>query len=216
MKVKLKVLQGKLKGTQGENAGLEVTISKARFVIGTAGDCHMRCPSSVISPHHCAITLSNGEVRLHDLDSESGTFLNDERVTPEQIVQSGDRMRIGRLEFEVLIEQAANAAKADKVDEFVSEMLAQADEEERATRIADPELRQFHLDPNETDETDDHEQIEPEETDKLSKLRKKLPPKKPPGKLPPPPKITSESSVSAAEETLQKIFEKPKPKRPNV
>lgn len=212
MKVKLKVVHGKLKGKGGENAGLEVAISKSRFVIGTAGDCHMRCPSSVISPHHCEISVRGGEVRLRDLDSESGTYLNDERIGPEQTVRAGDRLRVGRLEFEVVIERSAGNAKADKVDEFVSELLVQADEEERATRIADPELRQFHLDPS---EPNDRAPEEPEETDKLSRLRKRLPKKKPPGKLPPPPKLTSESSVSAAEETLQKIFEKPKPKRPN-
>ncbi|MEO8493703.1 MAG: FHA domain-containing protein [Planctomycetota bacterium] len=212
MKVKLKVVQGKLKGKSGESAGLEVAISKARFVIGTASDCHMRCPSSVISPHHCEISVRDGEVRLRDLDSETGTFLNDERIAPERIVQSGDRMRVGRLEFEVNIEQAASTRKADEVDDFVSELLGQADEEERAVRMADPELRQFHLDSSEPPSDD---QAEPEKEDKLTALRKKLPPKRPPGKLPPAPEITAKSSVSAAEETLKKIFEKPKPNRPN-
>ncbi len=212
MKVKLKVVQGKLKGKSGESAGLEVAISKARFVIGTAADCHMRCPSSIISPHHCEITVSRGEVRLRDLDSETGTYLNDERIAPERIVQSGDRMRVGRLEFEVCIEQAAGTRKADEVADFVSELLVQADKEERAVRMADPKLRQFHLDPS---EPDGDEQAEPKKEDKLTALRKKLPPKRPPGKLPRAPEITSESSVSAAEETLKKIFEKPKPNRPN-
>ncbi len=212
MNVKLKVVQGKLKGKGGESAGLEVVISKARFVIGTAEDCHMRCPSTVISPHHCAIMVSNGEVRLRDLDSESGTYLNDERIASERIVQAGDRMRVGRLEFEIVIEQSASSTKADPVDEFVSEMLAQADEEERAVRKSDPELRQYHLEPNKPNTA---EPVAPEKEDKLTALRKKVPPKKKPGKLPPPPAITAESSTSAAEETLKKIFEKPTPKRPN-
>jgi len=212
MNVKLKVVQGKLKGKGGENAGLEVAISKPRFVIGTARDCHMRCPSKVISSHHCEITVSGGNVRLQDLDSESGTFLNDERIASERIVQAGDRLRVGRLEFEVVIEQTASTTKSDPVDEFVSDLLARADEEDRAVRRSDPELRQFHLDPN---ETNNDEQVEPEKEDKLTALRKRVPPKKPPGKLPPRPAITSESSTSAAEETLKKIFEKPTPKPPN-
>lgn len=211
MKVKLKVVQGKLKGKSGESAGLEVVISKSRFVIGTAEDCHMRCPSSVISPHHCEITVRDGEVRLRDLDSESGTFLNDERVAAEQLVHAGDRFRVGRLQFEILIERSDRASKQDPVDEFVSEMLAQADEEERVVRMSDPVLRQFHLEPDEPN----NEPAEPEKEDKLTAMRKKVPQKKPPGKLPPPPAITAESSTSAAAETLKKIFEKPKPKRPD-
>ncbi|MBC8353007.1 MAG: FHA domain-containing protein [Planctomycetes bacterium] len=211
MNVKLRVVQGKLKGKSGESAGFEVAISKSRFVIGTASDCHMRCPSSVISPHHCEITVRNGDVRLRDLESESGTFLNDHRIDTERLVQSGDQFRVGRLEFEVVIERSNDNTKSDPVDDFVSDMLAQADEEERAVRLSDPELRQFHLDPN---KSSDDEPAEPEEEDKLAAMRKKLPPKKPPGKLPPPPTFTAESSVSAAEATLQKIFEKPKPKGP--
>jgi len=99
MKVKLKVVHGKLKGKGGESAGLEVAISKARFVIGTADDCHMRCPSSVISPHHCEITVRDGKVRLRDLDSESGTFLNDERIAlPDDLVARLEgKSSLGRL-----------------------------------------------------------------------------------------------------------------------
>lgn len=210
MNVKLKVVQGKLKGKDGASAGLEVGIAKSRFVIGTAGDCHMRCPSDVISPHHCEIIIQNDEVRLRDLDSDSGTFVNDERLATERILQTGDRMRVGRLEFDVLIEKADKSVKSDPVDEFVSDMLVQADEEERASRMADPEVRQFHLDPNKAAE----QLPEPVEEDRLTALRKKLPQKKPPGKLPPPPAITADSTISAAEQTLQKIFEKPKPKGP--
>ncbi|HUG68785.1 MAG TPA: FHA domain-containing protein, partial [Pirellulaceae bacterium] len=179
MKVKLKVVQGKLKGKGGESAGLEVTISKARFVIGTASDCHMRCPSSLISHHHCEITVSDGKVKLRDLDSESGTFLNDERLAREEIVKSGDRMRVGRLEFEILVERSANTTKADTVDDYVSDMLVQADNEERAVRRSAPELRQFRLAANETN-SDEQQQVEPEKEDRQAALRKKLPPKRPP------------------------------------
>lgn len=209
MNVKLKVVQGKLKGKDGENAGLEVAISKSRFVIGTATDCNMRCPSSTISPHHCEITVRDGKVRLRDLDSESGTYVNDERIGSERLIQAGDRLRVGRLEFEALIELPAPSKKADAVDDYVSDMLAQADEEERATRMATPELRQFHLNANDAI----NEPAEPEEDDRATALRKKLPQKKPPGKLPPKPSITAESSVSAAEQTLEKLL-KPKPKGP--
>ena len=47
MNVKLKVRHGKLQSRKGDNAGLEVPISKSRFVIGTADDCQMR-----VSQHH--------------------------------------------------------------------------------------------------------------------------------------------------------------------
>ncbi len=208
MNVKLKVVQGKLKGKDGESAGLEVEIAKTRFVIGTASDCNMRCPSSTISEHHCELLKDGDKVLLRDLGSDSGTFLNDEQIASATIVQAGDRMRVGRLEFDIVIEDLD--LQADPVDDLVSEMLVQADEEERASRLADPDRRQFHLDPNEANVA---EGVESEEEDKLTRLRKKVPEKKPPGKLPPAPSITAESTISAAEQTLEKILEKPKTPR---
>lgn len=209
MKVKLKVLHGKLQSRAGGSAGLEVTISKRRFVIGTAADCQMRCSSSAISEHHCSISVDGDQILLSDLDSETGTFLNDFRIESERLLQHGDRIRVGRLEFELDVDRSEDVAprEPDRVDELVSDMLVEADEEERATRLADPQLRQFQIDP----QTAAQAEAEPEEEDRLTKLRKKIPPKKPPGKLPTPPAVTAEDTVSAAEESLKKLLEKPKP-----
>jgi len=214
MTVKLKVLHGKLKGKDG-SATLDVEIKKRSFVIGAAEDCQMRCPSGSISPHHCEIVVAESEVRLRDLGSDSGTFLNEQRVEVERLLQSGDRLRIGRLEFELVIEAsaAAHVSKGNAVDEFVSELLVEADEEERATRIADPRLREFHLEEVAKQEHTEEPAEESAEEDRESALRKKLPRKGKPGKLPKPPSFTAEDTVSAAEQTLKKIFEQPKTKR---
>ena len=211
MKVKLKVRHGKLQSREGDNAGLEVPISKSRFVIGTAADCQMRCPSTTISEHHCEIVLDGDQILLRDLDSETGTFLNDFRIDQERLLQAGDLLRVGRLEFEVHIEPTVSLAEraADPVDDLVSDMLVEADEEERASRLADPQARRYKIDPQDAP----NQSEEPEKEDRLTALRKKIPPKKPPGKLPPPPAITSDDSVSAAEESLKKMLEKPKPKK---
>ena len=207
MIVKLKVRHGKLQSRQGESAGMEVPVT-SRFVIGTAEDCQMRCPSAAISEHHCEIVVDGDQIRLRDLDSETGTFLNDFRIDRERLLQDGDRLRVGRLEFELGIEESVPTTdrSSDPVDELVSDMLVEADEQERASRLADPAARRYQIDPQDTTASSD----EPEEEDRLSALRKKIPPKKPPGKLPPPPTITADDTISAAEESLKKLLEKPK------
>ncbi|MBP85115.1 MAG: hypothetical protein CMJ64_00085 [Planctomycetaceae bacterium] len=209
MNVKLRVLHGKLRSREGGSAGLEVPISKSRFVIGTAEDCQMRCPSTTISEHHCEIVIDGDQILLRDLDSETGTFLNDFRIDQERLLQPGDRLRVGRLEFELDVERSVSKAtrEADPVDDLISNMLVEADEEERATRLADPQARHFKIDPQDAAAEPD----EPEEEDRLTALRKKIPPKKPPGKLPPQPTITADDTISAAAETLKKLLEKPKP-----
>ena len=60
-------------------------------------------------------------------------------------------MRIGRLEFEVLIEETAPVAKptlepeSDAAGEEISDLLARADERERMIRQEHPELRVLHV-----------------------------------------------------------------------
>jgi pSer/pThr/pTyr-binding forkhead associated (FHA) protein len=177
----------------------------------------MRCRSSTISAHHCEIRFESDAAIVQDLYSETGTFVNDERVHREQALRAGDCLRVGRLEFEVLVESDAGpgeteppAAKTDPVDDYVSDLLVEADEQDRARRLEDPESRQFRPTPatvkpgaSQDDQTQSAQQEE-----KKKKLQR--PAKKPPAKLPPPPPITADNTVDAAEETLKKLFTKDK------
>jgi pSer/pThr/pTyr-binding forkhead associated (FHA) protein len=217
MIVKLRILHGKLENRQGRSVGQDVKVRGPRFVIGSDPDCSMRCQSSTVSAHHCEIRIESDSAFVQDLYSETGTFVNDERVHREQVLKAGDILRIGRLEFEVLVEAGAKggapkpaAAKADPVDDYISDLLVEADEEDRARRLEDPEARHFRPDPAAADAETSQDSEEPgaEEDPKKKKLQR--PKKKPPAKLPPPPPITADNTVDAAEETLKKLFTKDK------
>ena len=90
--------------------------------------------------------IDGDQILLRDLDSETGTFLNDFRIEQERLLQDGDRLRVGRLEFELGIEQTVSVAERakDPVDELVSDMLVEADEEERASRLAKSASSSIH------------------------------------------------------------------------
>jgi len=219
MIVKLRILHGKLQNKRGKNVGADVTIGRPRFVIGSAPDCSMRCRSNSISAHHCEIIVEGDEVIVRDLYSDAGTFVNKQQVDHECPLQEGDRLMVGRLEFEVLVDETAPSPSprrspegktaSDPVADFVSDMLVEADEEDRARRKEDPESRQFHLDGALDDELKNQEAAAQKDPDEK---KKKLPPKKPPGKLPAPPPFTADNTVEAAEETLKKLFTKDKRK----
>ena len=157
----------------------------------------MRCPSSSISAHHCELLVDERGVRIHDLHSETGTFVNGKPVEGEEMLDDGDRLCVGKLEFAVQIERPAGT-NVDPVADYVSSLLVEADEQDRMRRLEDPEARQFQIDPSES--------VPPQEVAKKPKELKR-PPKRPPGKLPSPPKYVAENTVQAAEETLKKIFE---------
>lgn len=67
-------------------------------VIGRRHDCDLCVPLKVVSRRHCQINLNNEAVKIRDLDSKGGTYLNDNRIS-EATVQAGDHITIGPLTF---------------------------------------------------------------------------------------------------------------------
>ena len=218
MNLHLRVLHGMLKRQDGANIGSDIAVHGSRFVIGSGAECNMRCPSSSISEHHCELIAEEGHIFLRDLHSESGTFVNGERVTSKRPVANGDHLRIGKLEFEVVMTAPAKTAGApakaaaspaktlphDSMGDNISDLLSAADEEERVRQKHDPSSREFKP-PIES---------KPAAADEKTEEKKKLvrPPKKPPGKLPLAPKIVADNTVNAAEEVLKKFLDKPNKK----
>jgi len=105
-------MQVKLKVLVGSSAGKEIPVPVSRFLIGRGDDCHMRPKSDAISRNHCALLVSGDSVVLRDLNSRNGTFVNDQRVQGDQELKSGDKIRIGKLEFEAVIKAGKPEAKA--------------------------------------------------------------------------------------------------------
>lgn len=106
---------------------LEVTHKKANVrrvvlrtdaLIGRSSECNLRVGSVGVSRQHCRILLRESRVFVRDLKSANGTFIDGKRIPPEKdiMLQSGDRLSIGPVEFVVRTEgkQAAKPDKADK------------------------------------------------------------------------------------------------------
>lgn len=94
MDVKLKVLVG-------ANVGQDVPVPAPKFLIGRAEDCQLRPKSDLISRHHCVLLVESEMVAVRDLGSRNGTYVNDQRVVGERALKTGDRLRVGPLEFEL-------------------------------------------------------------------------------------------------------------------
>ena len=54
----------------------------------------------LVSRVHCRLDVKSAEIEVTDLSSTNGTFVNDKRVTRASLT-AGDRLRVGRLEFNV-------------------------------------------------------------------------------------------------------------------
>jgi predicted component of type VI protein secretion system len=105
MHVELKVVEGKQQGAV-------IPLNRKKFLIGREEDCHLRPNSELVSRHHCVFTTDDFTVRLRDLGSTNGTFVNDVRTTGQVVLKHGDRIKIGKLTFEVSISQPVVRAPA--------------------------------------------------------------------------------------------------------
>jgi pSer/pThr/pTyr-binding forkhead associated (FHA) protein len=83
----------------------EFSVAQPEFVIGRAHDCQLQLPSGFVSRHHCELIVDEREhaLRLRDLGSRNGTFVNDEIVAEERELKDGDRLTVGCIPFEIHI-----------------------------------------------------------------------------------------------------------------
>lgn len=68
-------------------------------VVGRRHGCDLRIPLPTISRKHCEISQNGEALKVRDLDSAWGTFVNGKRVNGETPLKAGDYVRIGPLMF---------------------------------------------------------------------------------------------------------------------
>lgn len=96
------------------------------WVVGRSPDCHAQLDVSdgTVSRHHLLLEVRPPEVRVRDLGSRNGTFVNDQkiggrsrgetlesgrrRLFPEREIDHGDELRVGANRFRVRIEGATD------------------------------------------------------------------------------------------------------------
>jgi len=82
------------KGDVGKRLSLPSNVT----VIGRRSSCDLQVPLPIVSRKHCQISEVDGQLRIRDLGSRNGTYLNGERVG-EAVLEAGDSVRIGPLTF---------------------------------------------------------------------------------------------------------------------
>jgi predicted component of type VI protein secretion system len=225
MEIRLKVIGGK-------NDGKEIPVQLSDFVIGRGDGAHLRPASDLVSRKHCSIVSQSGKAVLVDHGSRNGTYLNGEPVKGQVDLKPGDRLRVGRLVFELIIDVGQPGVKRPKVD-GVADAAARAtggggewDDDSISgwlNSIEDSsqeieQTKQFSLDDtnlklaadtinaglDSTIVADKDELLKQAEEEKVKENSKAK--KKVVGKLPAQARQTTDNSKDAATEVLQKFF----------
>jgi predicted component of type VI protein secretion system len=79
------------------------SLPRAITVIGRREDCDLRIPLAEVSRKHCRLIMEADTLRVEDLGSSNGTFVNGHRVQ-ESAVEAGNSVTVGPVTFVVQID----------------------------------------------------------------------------------------------------------------
>lgn len=88
-----------LQGQSGSTAGKRFEIA-TKLSVGRESSCDLTLEVSEVSRRHAELELTGGVLKLKDLDSANGTFVNGRKVT-ETVLKSGDEVRFDQVAFRV-------------------------------------------------------------------------------------------------------------------
>jgi predicted component of type VI protein secretion system len=74
------------------------SIARDMTVMGRREDCDFRIPLGDISRKHCRLMKEDGALKIEDLGSSNGTYVNGKRIH-ESDLQPGDTIQIGPVVF---------------------------------------------------------------------------------------------------------------------
>ena len=94
---------------------------KSSFTIGRAAEASLCIPDAKISRIHAEIRFWDNDFVIKDLKSRNGTYVNDTRIDVAML-QSGDKVRIGPIEFLVEAEKDSTKGAGTILREVAQEM----------------------------------------------------------------------------------------------
>jgi|SRR5580704_2989218 hypothetical protein len=94
---------GELQVLSGNCSGQRIALDFRRFVVGAERDCNFRPIGPLLSRHHCVFKKDEYSLRVRDLGSTNGTFVNGRRIFSEAILKPGDEVRIADVTFHVVL-----------------------------------------------------------------------------------------------------------------
>jgi len=153
------------KGSAGVNASLvmvksdgttrEAPLKEGRSVVGRDSSCRIRLPFADVSREHCELVAEDDALRVSDLGSSNGTFVNREKLDAEspRTLSAGDLLTIGNYTFVVRIDgepasvtpemirssatASAGADESDESDALPAGLLDELSKDDDASSLVD-------------------------------------------------------------------------------
>jgi len=89
-------------------------LSEQHTDVGSGDTCKVRVMDASVSGRHCRISRDGDGFRVRDMNTKTGTWVNEERIPLSSALADGDELRCGEVVFQVQI--VADAAPAKPAD----------------------------------------------------------------------------------------------------
>ncbi len=91
----LRILTGKLKGKKLMLPDYEITLGSDR-------SCQLKQTGEGIASKHCTLKPTPLGILINDLGSQAGTFIDNERITGEVLLEPGGLLKVGSMTFRLV------------------------------------------------------------------------------------------------------------------
>ena len=118
----------------GPMRGKKILLPDDREVfIGREDGCMIKAKSPKVSRRHCLLRASSAGMRVKDLGSEFGTWVNEVRISEETALRPRDLLQVGGMKFliagdELEAQTKANKDETDEDDSLYKEGMPTAEE----------------------------------------------------------------------------------------
>ena len=121
-------MQAALVHVRSDGKQQPIPLKAGKVIIGRQDDCQVRIPSAQISRHHCELVAGGSGVRIRDLGSSNGTFVNGQKVEDADL-NPGDVVAVGSMLFVVRIDGEPAVINPEELSQRVRSASSAAAEE---------------------------------------------------------------------------------------
>ena len=83
----------------GEDRETLFVVSPSGLKIGRTAPADIIVPGTAVSRAHCLVELAAGQLRVSDLNSTNGTYVDDQRIERSSVLAVGSVLRVGNVSF---------------------------------------------------------------------------------------------------------------------
>ena len=111
----------------GKHKGKKISLPDKEVTIGRDDSCFIRMTSADVSRQHVALIPTDKGLLVRDLDSQNGTIVNNVRIEGETLLQPGDYLQVGPIQFQLAGARPAQGAPGSLSDADIFGWLSDSD-----------------------------------------------------------------------------------------